>query len=43
MNGEIPTPFMTFNVSYVIAKNHNKTSSNLLSWSLIPLKEVFDK
>ena len=29
---------MTFNVSYVIAKNHNK-----LSWSLIPLKEVFDK
>ena len=34
---------MTFNVSYVIAKNHYKSGKTLLSRGPIPLKEVFDK
>ena len=34
---------MMFNVSYVIAKNHNKCGTTQLSRSLIPLNEVFDK
>ena len=32
--------FMTFNVSYVIAKNHNKTDT---TWRLIVLNAVFYK
>ena len=38
-NGEIPSPFMTFN----IAKNHYKSGKTLLSRGLIPLNEEFDK
>ena len=41
-NGGIAPPFMTFNVSYVIAKNHNKSGATLLSRSLVPLNELFD-
>ena len=43
INGEIPPPFITFKVSYIIAKNHNKSGTTLLSQSLIPLNKVFDK
>ena len=37
------SPFMMFNASYIIAKNHYKSGKTLLSRSLIPLNEVFDK
>ena len=43
-NSEIPSPFMTFNDSYRLAKTQ-KSDTTMLSRSLIPLNEVhvFDK
>ena len=42
-NGKIQPPFMTFNVGNVIAENVDKSGISLLSRSLIPINEVFDK
>ena len=42
MNGEITSPFMTFNVSNVIGKNHYEIGKAILSHGLIPLNAVFD-
>ena len=43
MNGEIPSPFMWFNVSNVIAKKHYKSDKTRLSHGLILLNELCDK
>ena len=43
MNNKILSPFMTCNVSNVIAKNNNKSGTTLSSQSLIPLNKVFHK
>ena len=43
MNGKIPSPFMTFNVSNAIAKTHNKSGKTRLSHGLVLLNEIFDK
>ena len=37
------SPFMTFNIRNVIAKNHYKSDNTMLSRGLIPLNEVFNK
>ena len=42
-NGELPPPFMTFNVCYDIANKYDKRGTIQLSRRLIPLNEVFDK